>query len=326
MAAENCFVLYGDDKVQIQDKARNHIRTYFGKDAPDPVVFDGEGSYEEYKSQIEGQSLFTSNTAIIIKNPFFLGRSVRDENKFKNFINLLEHMAPEVLVVITWDGNPDKRTKVYKAISKAAVMEEYSFLKPKDAGKRLVSLVQERGKQLDFRAKIRLENEVSAWAEVSLPLLESIADKMVLLAGENQTITETVLKDSLPGYMDQGIFTFFEELLNKNAAYILENTCHVFTDIPSELKNLGFISSRFRKFKMAREMRRHRVPLEEIWKAIGVRSQWQWRNMEKEIRKVSEDDAEWMLNEIFSYQYRTRVLSEKLEIRDLFLRYCIKKH
>ena len=63
----------------------------------------------------------------------------------------------------------------------------------------------------------------------------------------------------------------------------------------------------------------------EIQKVLGVRSSWMWRNMKNEARKVSEKEAEWFLLEIFNYQMKTRQGASEMELKDLLLKYCMKR-
>lgn len=67
---------------------------------------------------------------------------------------------------------------------------------------------------------------------------------------------------------------------------VLESADRVFTDISTTIKNLGFLSSKFRKIKIFHEMKRNRRPEGEIRQALGIRSSWMWRNMQNEAAKV----------------------------------------
>ena len=79
---KNFFLFYGDDTVLIQSECRRKIHSYFNGQEPQPVVFNGTEDYGEYIQAIRGQSLFTSETAIIINNPSFLVKAVKDEDSF----------------------------------------------------------------------------------------------------------------------------------------------------------------------------------------------------------------------------------------------------
>lgn len=55
---KNIWLVCGEDTALVQSKREELIRRYFKGDPPDPIVFDGTGSFEEYRDSIEGQSLF----------------------------------------------------------------------------------------------------------------------------------------------------------------------------------------------------------------------------------------------------------------------------
>lgn len=104
----------------------------------------------------------------------------------------------------------------------------------------------------------------------------------------------------------------------------MENTDHVFTDVSETIKNLGFISAKFRKIKILKEMQRNHASLPQIQKAAGVTNQWAWKNLEKDARFVSEEDAEWLLLNIFEYHWGIREGSAQT-VKELLLRYCMRK-
>lgn len=123
--------------------------------------------------------------------------------------------------------------------------------------------------------------------------------------------------------MDQGIFKFTDALIAKNASAVMENTDHVFTDVSETIKiwDLFPLNS---ENKILKEMQRNHVPLPQIQKAAGVTNQWAWKNLEKDARFVSEEDAEWLLLNIFEYHWGIREGSAQT-VKELLLRYCMRK-
>lgn len=125
--------------------------------------------------------------------------------------------------------------------------------------------------------------------------------------------------------MNQGIFKFVDALLDKKSQLVLESADRVFTDMTTTIKNLGLLSSKFRKIKILKEMERNHVPPTRIQQALGVRSSWQWRAVQAEARKVTEEEAEWFLLAIMKYQFASRQGASELELKDLLLKYCLRK-
>lgn len=325
---KNFFLFYGDDTVLIQSECRRKIHSYFNGQEPQPVVFNGTEDYGEYIQAIRGQSLFTSETAIIINNPSFLVKAVKDEDSFAKLIAAMEEMPDKTLVVMALSGKPDKRLKTVKRIMDLLADkggQECNLLRPQKAPEELISMFTMRHKRVPFEVRRLITDTVSAWSEVSLPLLQSVADKACLLAGDNQEITMEVMQDALPGYMGQQIFRFCDELIAGNAEYILENTRHIFTDVSREVMSLGFLSSRFRQIKMFKELKRNRIVGKERLSLMGLHSSWQLNQIEKEADRISEGAVDWFLNELFVFQYRNRVESESLNVLDLFLRFCARQ-
>lgn len=321
----NCFFLYGDDPVSANIRKNSLISSYFHGKVPEITLFDGNGSFEEYKNALEGQSLFTAETAVIIHNPPFLKRrSEKEDKKEEAFLETLKELPPDILFIILLDGMPDKRTKIIKSLLAICMSEEYSLMNPRDAAGTMIRMLADEGKRVDYEARGYLETVLSSWEQISAPLLKTECDKIVLMCGNRDTVTRRLLEAALPDYMNQGIFRFTDALLDKKAGVVLESADRVFTDISTTIKNLGFLSSKFRKIKIFHEMKRNRRPEGEIRQALGIRSAWMWRNMQNEAAKVGEKEAEWFLLQIFNYQMKTRQGSSEIELKDLLLTYCMK--
>ncbi len=326
MNKKNCCFLYGDDLVSASLRKEGLLQAYFRGNPPDVTVFDGEGNFEAYENALAGQSLFSSESAVVLHNPPFLKRiskSEKEDASEASFLKSLAELPPEIFCIIVLDGKPDKRTKVVKTLLSICYSEEMNLMQSKDAAGEMIRLLSNAGKRVDFPARSHLEAVLSSWSEISLPLLQTECDKIVLMC-DGPMVTKEILELALPDYMNQGIFKFVDALLDKKAQVVMESAGRVFTDMTATIKNLGFISSKFRKIKLLKEMERNHLPPTRIQEALGVRSSWMWRNMQAEAKKVSEADAEWFLVEIFNYQLKARQGNSEAELTDLLLKYCMK--
>ena len=323
----NCKILYGNDSVTIGLRREEIIRDYFHGEIPEVTVLDSPGNYDLYRSCLEGQSLFAAKTAVVMENPFFIKRPPKDkkeENEFNGFINILKELTPDTLAIFTVDGALDKRTKASKTLLSVCGSEECSLLAPREGASVMARMLMDCGKRVEPEARAYMEEVIGSWETISRPFLQTECDKIVLMAGNRTDISKKLLEYALPEYMDQGIFKFTDALIAKNASAIIENTDRVFTGVSETIKNLGFISAKFRKIKILKEMQRNHVPLPQIQKAAGVTNQWAWKNLEKDARFVSEEDAEWMLLNIFEYHWGIREGSAQT-VKELLLRYCMRK-
>lgn len=324
---KNCCFLYGDDLVSISLRKEGLLKAYFHGNPPDATVFDGEGNFEAYESALAGQSLFCSESSVVLHNPPFLKRiskSDKEEAAAENFLKTLLELPEEIFCIILLDGKPDKRTKLVKQLLSICYSEEMNLMQPRDAAGEMIRLLSAEGKRVDFPARSYLEAVLSSWSEISLPLLQTECDKIVLMCGNGAVVTKEILELALPDYMNQGIFKFVDALLDKKALAVLEGADRVFTDVSSTIKNLGFISSKFRKIKLLKEMERNHVSQSRMQEALGVRSSWMWRNMQAEAKKVTEAEAEEFLLDIFNYQLKSRQGGSEAELKDLLLKYCMK--
>lgn len=322
---KNIWVVYGDDPVLIQEKKSELLRRYFKGNPPEAAVLDGAAGYEAYWSSMEGQSLFSSQTSVIIENPNFLKRALKegDEPKYERLLQVMKAAGPDIFVVITYEGRPDRRIKPVKALFAFASSLECTLMKAQDGAEKMEEYLYDRGKRLDREARGYLQMVLSAWAEVSQPFLETECDKIVLLCGDDEVVTKALLQEALPDFMDQGIFRFTDQLLDRNGAAVLEGARRVFTDTQTTLKNIGFLASQFRRIKMLKEMKRSAVSQAVMMKRLGIRGSWQMRNLEAAARKVSEEEAEDFLQSLFHFQYEMRLGGSVREVEDLFLRFCL---
>lgn len=323
---KNIWLVCGEDTALVQSKREELIRRYFKGDPPDPIVFDGTGSFEEYRDSIEGQSLFSAETAVILRNPFFLKKALRkeDEKPYAAFLETLKSAGPEIFAVMTLDGKPDKRTKAVKALLDFASVIECGFMKPQDGAQRMEEYLYDAGKRLAPDARAYLEEALSSWAEISQPFLETECDKIILMCGEAKQVTKTLLEEALTDYMDQGIFGFFERLLDRDAEAVRADAPRVFTSTDAELKNVGFLAAQFRKIKMLKELSRNHASSLEKMSLLGLRGQWQLKGLEASAAKVSEKEAEDFLLALFRYQYRRRLGGDGEELADVLLRFCLR--
>lgn len=324
---ENIRLLYGNDLVSLSLRKEELIKTYFKGEVPDTTVLESPGNYEACKNALGGQSLFFSKTAVIIQNPFFLKKTVRnekEEKEFDAFIMLLRELPHDTLVILIVEGTLDKRLKTTKELWAICFAEECTLLNPREGASRMSLLLAKEGKQMDSQARAYLEEVLGSWEELSLPLLQTECDKIVLMAGTNPKISKKLLEVALPDYMDQGIFRFTDALMSKRADLVLRSADRVFRNPGETIKNVGFLASRFRKIKILKELQRNHASLQDMQKKLEIRNQWAWKSLLKDAGKVTEEEAEEFLLGLFNYQMALR-RGENDILKDLLLRFCLRK-
>ena len=324
---ENVRLLYGNDLVSLSLRKEELIKTYFKGEVPDTTVLESPGNYESCKNALGGQSLFFSKTDVIIQNPFFLKKAVRnekEEKEFDDFIMLLQELPHDTLVILIAEGTLDKRLKTTKELSAICFAEECTLLNPREGASRMSLLLAKEGKQMDPQAQAYLEEVLGSWEELSLPLLQTECDKIVLMAGANPKISKRLLEVALPDYMDQGIFRFTDALMSKRADLVLRRADRVFRNPGETIKNVGFLASRFRKIKILKELQRNHASLQDMQKKLEIRNQWAWKSLLKDAGKVTEKEAEEFLLGLFNYQMALR-RGENNILKDLLLRFCLRK-
>lgn len=323
---KNVWLVFGDDAVLIQEKKNELIRRYFKNGAPDPAVLGSGAGLPEISAALGGQSLFSSASAVVIAEPYFLKRALRkeDEKPYEAFLDELRGLSEDIFVVMTYAGKPDRRLKAVKSLLAYASTIECTLMKAEDGLQMMEEYLYDRGKRLAPDARAYLESVLSAWTEISEPFLASECDKIQLMCGDAKTVTKDLLVDALPSYMDQGIFHFYDLLIARNAAAVREGIPQVFTDQETELKNTGFLASKFRQIKMLKEMAKERPSPAEKVKRLGLRSSWQLRGLEADAKRMTEKEAEDFLLGLFRCRYHARLSGAETEIGDVLLRFCLR--
>lgn len=324
---ENVRLLYGNDLVSLSLRKEELIKTYFKGEVPNTTVLESPGNYESCKNALGGQSLFFSKTAVIIQNPFFLKKTVRnekEEKEFDDFLMILQELPHDTLAILIVEGTLDKRLKTTKELWAICFSEECTLLNPREGASRMSLLLAKEGKQMDPQARAYLEEVLGSWEELSLPLLQTECDKIVLMAGANPKISKRLLEVALPDYMDQGIFRFTDALMSKRADLVLRRADRVFRNPGETIKNVGFLASRFRKIKVLKELQRNHASLQDMQKKLEIRNQWAWKSLLKDAGKVTEEEAEEFLLGLFNYQMALR-RGENDILKDLLLRFCLRK-
>lgn len=324
----NVWLVCGDDPVLIAEKKRELLTRYFKGNPPGPTVFDGTGSFEAYRAALGGQSLFAAETAVVIENPAFLKRTLpeRDEKAFDRFLTALREAPPDIFVVLTLDGKPDKRLKAVKPFAGNAQqfsLYECTLMKADDAAQWMERALYDRGKSMDGPARAYLTDVLGAWTEISQAFLETECDKIFLMC-EGKTVTKKLLEDALPDYMDQGVFRFLDRLLARDAEAVAEAVPRVFTDTQTTLKNLGALAASFRRIKMWKELSGAPMSPKEKMERLGVKGTWQLRNLERDAKKVTETEAEDFLLSLYRFQAGARMEGGGGEIGDALLRFCLR--
>ena len=322
---ENLRLFYGDDPVSISLCKEEAVKKYFKEERPDIHVLESPGNYEVCKNTLGGQSLFFSKTAVVIQNPLFLKRVIRnekEEKEFADFLTFLKDLPSDTLAIFIVEGSLDKRIKPVKELLSLCLSEECALLKPKEGASRMIRLLAEKGKYPEPEAGAYLEEVLGSWETLSLPLLETECDKIILMVGENPKISKKLLEAALPDYMDQGIFRFTDALLSRRADLVLQRADRVFRNPGETIKNVGFLASRFRKIKILKELQRNHASLQEMQKKLDIRNRWAWQNLLKDAAKVTEEEAEKFLLGLFHYQMALRQ-GENDTLKDLLLRFCL---
>ena len=121
------YFIHGTDNFRINQRIKE-LRS--GNLDADYQVLDAKGlSFIDFNNVVSTQSLLSPNKMVVIENIVSNG----SEDLRKEVVAWLEQNTfDEIMVIFKEDGQPDRRTKLFKTLNKS-LAEQYNVLKPVQA-------------------------------------------------------------------------------------------------------------------------------------------------------------------------------------------------
>ena len=153
------------------------------------------------------------------------------------------------------------------------------------------------------KAVALLQELVEGWEPISSVFIHTECDKWMLMA-TSDTITETIIRDALPSYMNPQVFSFWDDLVAGNRKNILEKSDKLFVG-RDEIKNLGYILSQLRYSIMAAEYLGQGLPLPRLAQALKI-APFRAEKIGTSLGRLSAENCAWLLQRIYQQQKRWR--------------------
>jgi DNA polymerase-3 subunit delta len=155
-----------------------------------------------------GATLFASKRLVIIKN--------LSENKsvWNDFTDWLPRISDDVQVVLV-EAKPDKRTKTYKELQKAATIKESTLWSDRDTTK-AEQWVTNEATRLGFSLDKKSAHKLIERVGVDQWLLAQALEKLAVV----DTVTPEVIEDLIEANPLENVFMLFESALKSDAPKI----------------------------------------------------------------------------------------------------------
>lgn len=183
----NLFLLYGDEDYLLDEELKS-LRVSVASDFNYTLIESKPDSVAEIIQVLQTPAIWGGLQVIVIKNFDQL-----NSEAIPDLILILENLSPETKVVFCKLGSIDKRTKLFKFISRHGVVKEFKPLAEweQDKVENFINLrVRQAGKEIDHSALVLF----AALEGTNLRLISSEIEKLITYVGDRGLILEEDVK------------------------------------------------------------------------------------------------------------------------------------
>ncbi len=238
------YFLWGSESYLIDKKIRELISELVtASEDPEIVPVDAdEPSAAEFGQILEFSPLFAMSRVVIIKNPWWLGKSSRKMKKMEDRLQVLEDYFQrdnngQVLILTATENNTSN--PINKFLSKMARVINIKSLSPKDLEKWCRTEIEQRKMQASPAVISRI-----AGSGQDMYYLENMLDKLSLIKGEGSLGMDD-LDEHLDSQHDINIFKLTDALLSRNVKLSLAAFHQLMEQGQSHLLLLAMITQQF---------------------------------------------------------------------------------
>lgn len=267
---------------------------------------------------LQSQSLFFEKRRFEFINPAFL-KSKDDSARADDLLAALNNIPEGTRVFLILEGKTDKRLKFTKDILRIAAVREARLVAKQDVVERVISLLGKHQSRLDNDARNYLRDVSETWESISEAFLVTECEKWLLMASDG-VVTEEVIRLSLPTYMNQSVFQFWDYLIHKKKELALQMSVRLFDDNPEQLKNIGYVISQLRLCIAVDEATQAGMASSTIAKNMGA-NPYRLKHITRDLKFIKGAQARKMLLDIYQFQVFQRTKSTGSSYADLWIKY-----
>lgn len=260
------YLFYGDE-IYIRDLYIDKIRAVVPQDGFEEfnlINIDGkETSLDEIAEAIESYPMVSEKKLVIIRDSGIFKKPKEDAARFWN--EELKNL-PDYCVLLFIEDDVDKRSSVYKTMSKYATTVEFAYLKPYELTAWVQSEVLKAKKKM---SKNVIEYFVSVCQD-GLINLKNELDKLIISSEEE--ITETDVKKTVSRSVNVQVFDLTDCIMQKKKDKALEILSDLKTAKESAFTILYLMNSAFDKMLLSKLMFADGATSAEVEKRLGLPS------------------------------------------------------
>jgi len=316
------YLLYGQEEFLIEETINLIINTALSTEEKEfnLSMFDmNETSIDAAIEDAETLPFMGEKKVVLIKDPFFL-TGQKEKNKIdhdvKKLEQYLEFPSPDAIVIFTGNYEKlDERKKIVKLLKKNGETLQASLMDEKAISAWIKNRVKAEKKEIDEEAVRLLLQLVGP----KLMLLANEIDKLVLYAGEAETIDDSDIRNLVPRTLEQNVFALIDMIVKRRIDEALLFFYDLLEQKEEPIKILSLLAGQFRLIYQVKELYKRGYGQNQTGSYLKVHpfrvklaGEQAQKFTEQELYKIIADLAE------IDYKMKTGKMDKKLLI-ELFI-------
>ena len=272
------YLLYGDEAFLIRNYANRLKKAIVPEDDDfNYAYFDDISDKTEEVISFADTMPFMGDRRLV-----FIDKA----NAFKKDTGLADYIEniPETSTIIITEDDVDKRSRLYKAISKSGVVMELKKLDLKDLKLTVASWIKKAGKGITERDCEYLINSVGD----DLNTLKNEVDKCIAYSGSSEAVDSKVISAVCSMQVENRIFDMVDAILHHNGNMVYKIYGDLLTLRENGFGIMAVIRMNYNRLLLIRELLDERCPASDIASRAKM-ADWL---VKKHITKVKNYDAD----------------------------------
>ena len=262
---KHVYLLTGKEKFYI-DKAFEKILSKLKITRQDifTIDFKDKMPITDVINAIDTAPFFSKYNVVLVRNATFFSA----DGKFDSLEKVLSNMMPTNYVIFVAES-PDKRRKLYKAVSKIAAVLEAEPLRSWEVGDWLNEKLKSLGKNMDGQARRFFSERIELLPEISLWYLENEMNKIAEFVGDKD-INVAALQKIMTEPPELSNFAIIDAINAKQpekAVMILRNALRDVNKMPLII---GLLIKNIRQFIMVKSYLKRGMSDKDLVKPLEV--------------------------------------------------------
>jgi len=236
---------YGEDVYRLNQKIRALKEKFISASLGDTnlAILDGATvSYDDIARQVLAMPFLSKSRLVIVNNLFSAKKDV-----IEKIIEFLPKVPNTSVLVITQEGNPDRRTSLYKKLSKPGISQEFKLLEPDQLRRWVAKEVENRGGSIDSAATLKLIEYVGAD-------LWRMASEIAKLTSYDKKITAENVELLVQPQIQSNIFTLMDAIAAKNPKATIGELYRLYGEGKAEAYILSMIVLQYRNLLIIKDL------------------------------------------------------------------------